>query len=284
MKIIQSFVVLSFLLAAPASFALIKAYDFQSRGFVSLELLAKKLSPQGQYVLGEFHYDEKIQLAQSQFIKAVVTEHQQESHFTVSWEFLNYTDHDKIQTLFNNYKLDNISGLDFLKSVNQENGASYLPIIKMTKDLNGFFNGVNAPREIKREIRINGIGSVDPQYIPPNMTMGSDKYFKRFKKAMGGHVDEDELMGYFTAQCYTDSVMAYYLNQFSTSPLKFLVVGSFHSDFKLGTVASLNRLSSMPVISLKFVNKKKLTDDEWNQLLLPSSEFGKIADYLIITE
>ncbi len=262
----------------------VEVYDFKRSQFYSLDTFASMMSPSGQYILGEFHYNDKIQKAQADFIGSMVKGHEMENNFDVHWEFLNYTDQPLIRDSFQRFQNNEISAIDFLTEFSQGNATSYQPILETIKKLGGHFSGVNAPRNIKKKIIKEGIESIDPSFIPPNMALGSDLYFEKFKEAMGGHINEDQLMGYYTAQCYTDSVMAYYVNQFSLTQLSFLVVGSFHSDYGLGTVAALKKFPNSEVHSLKFVDKSELTDEELRGFMTQSGKFGAIADFLILID
>jgi uncharacterized iron-regulated protein len=259
-------------------------FDFKNRKYETLDSLTLKLPDNAHYVLGEYHYTDKVQQAQADFIGFMVKTHKNEYAFDVYWEFLNYKDQNEIENKFSLFIDNKITIEQFLSHFNQARGTSYYPILDITKNLNGNFYGVNATRKIKQKIIKNGLGSLNQNDIPPNMSMGSDLYLERFRVAMGGHVDEDQLKAYYIAQCYTDSVMSYYINQFSQHQLSFLVVGSFHSDYGLGTVTALKKLRWKKVISLKFVVKSTLSQTELNELLTPSAKLGQIADYLVLID
>jgi uncharacterized iron-regulated protein len=266
------------------AFAAVQIFDFNTRTYESLESLSQRLPSRAQYLLGEFHYNKKIQQAQADFISQMVQTHQSAKAFDVNWEFLNYKDHAKIQENFRLYSLNQITVAQFLNTFNQGRGIAYQPILEVIKEFDGNLYGVNATRLIKKQIIKGGLGSISSNDIPPNMDMGSDLYFQLFKKAMGGHVNEEELKAYYLAQCYTDSVMSYHMTEFSTNPLSFLVVGSFHSDYGLGTAMALKKLGRHKVINLKFVDKAALSTDDLLQLLSPSRKLGKVADYLVLLD
>lgn len=283
--ILASFILcLHYLNLVEAASTKVKAYDLNAGQEMTLEELSEKLSPGGYFVLGEYHYDEAIQLAQASFIQSMVKVHQHQGNFSVNWEFLNYPDQKEITKYFHQYRNNEITGDEFLKLIGQEKAKTYLPIFATTKAYAGELNGVNAPRTVKRRIVKDGLSSLEPHLVPPNMAMGSDHYLERFKEAMGGHVGDEQLRGYFEAQCYTDSVMAWYMREFSQYPMKFLVVGSFHSDYSMGTVESLRNLTGQPVQNLKFVDKTKLGQQEWEELTKPSPKYGSVASYLVFVD
>ena len=264
--------------------ASVQIFNFDTRNYETLESLSLKLPGNAYYVLGEIHYSDKVQQAQADFISQMVITHNSEQAFDVNWEFLNYKDQNKIQKEFQRYSNNLINVEQFLEIFYQSRGNSYHPILATVKKYKGNFFGVNASRKIKQKLIKNGLGSLSPEDIPPNMEMGSDLYLELFRKAMGGHVNEEQLKAYYLAQCYTDSVMSYYVNFFNVNPLSFLIVGAFHSDFNLGIVNALKKIGRQKTVNLKFVDKSTLSENELRMLLTPTRPFGKVADYLVLID
>jgi len=261
----------------------IEVYNTSTDTYETLEDFAAQSSPSAFYILGEYHYNEVIQKTQAEVIQKIVEANLAEENFDLAWEFMNFNDQDEQEAQWKQVLNGKLSLEPFLALFGQNNASSYLPIFEVAQKLKANYYGVNAPRKIKSQIMKGGLSSVDPKWIPPRVEVGGDNYLERFRDAMGGHVPDDALKPYFLAQCYTDSVMAHYLNEFSKSNLSFLVVGSFHNDYRDGTVVRLEGLTNRPVVSLKFVNAADMTADELEELKKPHSVYGDIADYIVIS-
>lgn len=265
-------------------------FDTSSKKYIDQQQFLNRLPDNGQIVLGEYHYVNSIQKAQANIIKAVVESKNEQGNFTVAWEFLNYPDQKDVEASFSKFKIGKIGVNDLLdalipNSSIPEKLKSYIPILQTTKILNGNFMATNAPRSWKSIITKGGLSSLDSQYIPPMMELGSSNYLERFTQAMGSHVPAEKIQNYYEAQCYTDSVMAWSIDHFSKNDLRFLVVGAFHSDYNDGVVAQLKRYSHLPTVSIKIVDTKKLTQQEVKDLLLTDDpKYGPLADFLYLVD
>lgn len=265
-------------------------YNTKTGSYVSEAEFLNQLPLKGHIVLGEYHYRPLIQKAQGEIIQKYTQAHSQDNNLTVAWEFLEYPNQDDIEVTFDKYKTRRLNDDELLKelfpnSTNPEQNVAYLPIFQAAKNKNAQLIGTNAPRSWKSVITKGGLSSLDPQYLPPNMQLGSKNYKARFKEAMGGHVPEDLVQNYFEAQCYTDSVMAWAINEYSQFDLRFLVVGSFHSDYNDGVVAELKRYSSLPTVSVKILERDGMTSTQIKQELeTPHPIYGFLADYIYIVD
>jgi uncharacterized iron-regulated protein len=268
-----------------------KVYDLKSQKFLPQSEWLEALPETGQIVLGEYHYNGEIQQAQGRIIDLVVQSKKKEGRFSVAWEFLNYPDQEKIQESFLSFSQNEISGKDFIHQFfkpgpDEEESSSvvYLPFIEATKRHGGQFVGVNAPRSWKSVITKTGLSSLDPSLVPPIMELGSRFYFERFEEAMGGHVSSEKLFRYYEAQCYTDSVMAWAMDEYMLHDLRFLVVGAFHSDYLDGVSLQLAKHSSLSTTTIKIVDATELSANELLELLQAHAQYGDIADYLYIVQ
>jgi len=262
-------------------------YDYKNEKYLTLEQFAAEIPQSANVVMGEYHYIPLIQKGEGDIIRAVVDHWNLSGNFTLAWEFQDYVNHDSITDAFNKYSADEISGVDLIKRLfgaapGWESNMPYLEMFKATKDLSGVFIGVNAQRSVKQQIIKNGLESVDKGLIPPDMELGGTNYYERFKETMGGHGSPDLLYPYFVAQSYTDSVMAYQMERLGSYDLRFLVVGSFHSDYNDGTVAQLRRYSSRETITIKLVEVKDYTEEELKEILTPHPTYGPLADYIYL--
>jgi uncharacterized iron-regulated protein len=248
---------------------------------ISLEELAKEISGANIVVLGEEHYSLPIQASQARIIKALVKASGAKGNFTTAWEFLDAADQKFTDHIYKQLRLGNIDAYDFLDELfGEASSLSYAPIIGATNDLGGRLIGVNISRLQKRPVSQKGISAADPKIVPPGFALGSKRYFERFKEGARHHAQNDtQLKNMFDAQCLTDEVMAYNLLA-DKAKLKFLVVGSFHSDFYDGVVARLQaRSPGSKIVNIRFMDVSEYREDEI-PAILHSLQYGRLADYV----
>lgn len=271
-----------------SAFAIDKVFDTQKGEFINYQDFINNIPQVSNVVLGEYHYNNLIQASQGKVINDLVTYNNLENKFTVGWEFLSFTSQDMVNKVINDYKRGIVTDETLFKKLFPQSGNygmnnSYLPIFKAIKLLNGDLIAVNAPREIKRKLIKEGMDALDPIYQPPDFELGGENYYQRFKRAMQQHVPPHMIGPYYTAQCFTDSVMAWKLIENNSNHLAFLVVGSFHTDYNDGVVVQIKRISNVLTITIKFVDVSEMSDDEINEILEPSPEYGYLADYIFLT-
>lgn len=263
-----------------------KIYNVKIGEKISIQKLAEELSLSDVVVLGEEHYKDAVQKAQAEVIKRTILAGGKKGYFTVGWEFLDIADKDKIKESFLRLKINEIDAKAFLNIFNGTYMSdSYIPVIETVKNLNGLILPVNLARPLKRLVVGGGLGTINSDMIPFGFRLGSDNYFKRFSEAVGHHgnngMSQKNIDGLFLAQCLTDEVMAYHLVYESNNPLKFLVVGSFHTDYFDGVVARLNFYAPEKIIkTVRFIDASDYKEDEIANVL-NDSEYGYIADYVI---
>jgi uncharacterized iron-regulated protein len=243
----------------------------------------KELPNHGFVVMGEFHNDPLIQTAQARVMSHKVMVAGAREKFSFMWEFLNFTDQEKIDVLYGKYTNNQISMDDFFAQTVGTNNKEYAPLFSSTKVWGGEVYGLNLPRDIKQIVVKDGIDAIDPALVPPNFNLLTDDYFARFKAAMGGHAPQDLVKKYYVAQCLVDAVMSYHAVQ-NHNNLSFIVAGSFHTDFYDGTTLKLKALTAEPVTSLKFINANNLTEQDLAHFLAGHETYGQYADYIIITK
>lgn len=240
-------------------------------------------------VLGEYHYDKKILKAHADIIWSLVRRENLQNQFSTAWEFLEYDYNSEIQNAFIQWKSAKISDLEYLKRIFPNNkkpeaNLAYLDFMAATAKLGGNLITTNARRETKKILMDQGIEVLPAKDQPLHDQSGSKNYFERFKVVMGNHVPADMLRKYFDAQVYTDNIIGTYVEDFQIGKMTFLIIGSFHSDYNDGVVRYLKQHSSNQIITLKIVNKNKLTKEELVELKKTHPIYGPIADYLVIAE
>lgn len=275
------------LLLTSCALARIEIHDLKTKQVITEEKLLSELNDKSQIVLGEYHYIDPVQKAEGDLIEKIVKAKKAERNFTVAWEFLDYPEHERLSLEIEEWKKGTINDSEFLVRVfKTENAAKkhevYLPFFRALRDLDGQLVATNAPREWKKIITTKGIGALDPKLIPPQCGVGSDHYLERFKVTMQDHVPADALIRYFEAQHYTDCVIAQSIETLSQHDLRFLIVGSFHSDYNDASVMKLKKVSGEDVVSIKIIDAEQLTHEELEEMKVPHARFGRIADFLYV--
>lgn len=282
MKLFIQFVIFN-LISVPIAYAKWdqKVIDLSTQQEVSHRELFQTAGSFRNIVLGEKHYTNKIQQAQTEVIRGVVKNTRSKGNFTVGWEFLNIIDQKKVKSNFNQVKSRKITAEEFLLVLHgHAHSAPYAPIIEQTARLDGDLIGVNLSRKQKAPILKGGLSAIDSRLIPPNFELGSDDYFERFYNAMKDHAGADKIQNYYEAQCLTDDVIAHYLSENSQNDLRFLVIGGFHSDYLLGAVERLKkRDGELNTVIIRFVDLSDYQENEINDLI-DHSKYGLIADFV----
>jgi uncharacterized iron-regulated protein len=204
-----------------------------------------------------------------------------QKHFQIFWEFLNYSDQEKIDSSFQSF-VDNLSTAeDFVATNAGKQNIGYSPIFEVGKNLGAKVFGLNIPREIKQLVIRDGVEGVDAKWIPPNHYVGGEGYRNRFEAVMKEHVPAEKIARYFLAQCLTDSAMAYQAS-IQHRELSYLVAGSFHTDFYDGTVERIRKLL-VPVVTFKLISTSLMSDEEIQKVLIGDPKYGDYADFIILT-
>jgi uncharacterized iron-regulated protein len=254
--------------------------EAQSQRPVDLNELSLNLVFARTVVLGEKHNTVAIQLAQAKVMDSVIALAPQD-RFTTAWEFLNHTSQNQIAAAFDRYKIGQIDAAEFLvQTQGNSKYINYAPILEVTKKRNGQLIGVNLSRADKEPVVQGGLSNAKPGTVPADFELGGSGYYERFKKTMEGHATPEQLDRYYAAQCLTDDMMAVQLIADQLSARRFLVVGSFHSDYFDGTVARLmKRAPDQVIATVKFVDASDYTEAELNSIAI-DPKYGPIADFV----
>jgi len=250
---------------------------------ISHSQLIEELSVANNIVIGEKPYVPEVQNTEAAIISGVTQFLGRQNRFTTAWEFLNFTDQELIRSTFARYVAGEINALDFFViTQGDDNSATYIPIIKSTKDLGGQFIGVNVSRMDRAIVAKKGIGAVNPALLPPGFDYGSPGYHERFVEFMsvGGHATPEKIQNYYAAQCLTDDAMAYHMLTESSSDLRFLVAGSFHTNYFDGAVGRLKiRAPEQITKTVTIIDAVDYTEAELLDLI-HDPKYGDIADYV----
>lgn len=267
----------------------VKIYSTQDAKYLSMSEFTSEASANNHYVLGEFHYNSAIHIAQAKIIEEIVKKLNKKNDFTVGWEFLNHQDRISVTQAISNFNNNTMNAKElmdslFPKASDQTNNLKYLPLFETAKKFKGQFIALNATREVKRYITNGGLANLPEVHRVPDMQLGSANYYERFAKVMRDHVPASVLQNYYEAQCYTDSKMAYAYSKQANHTLRFTIVGSFHSDYSDGYSYELTRYTSSDVVNIKVVNNSELTQAQRDELIKIHPQYGSIADYIVFSD
>jgi len=251
-------------------------FDIEHKQFLSKEELLDDQSNTDIFILGEIHYHKCIQKAEAEFINWVSSRRKKE--FTVGMEFINYDKQAETDYWSEEYLTGAISLRTYTQKLigNRDQDLRYAPILRETILNGGQILGTNSPRDIKSILIQQGYEYIPNEYKTSDFIQGSTKYFQRFKSAMEGHANEEQIQKYFLAQVYTDNYIAEKLIQKRKHPLSIQIIGSFHSDYLDGLIKQLDARGEGEVTSIKFIDKKKMYE-----YMTSHPEFGKVSHYLI---
>lgn len=253
---------------------------------VPFEALRDAASASPQVVLGEKHLTPSVQAAQARVI--LESAHASARVVDVAWEFLDYRDHERVAALHSDFLNGRISASQLLEAYfGSKTYESYVPILESARELNADLIPVNLSREEKAPVVKGGLQAADPSVVPQGFELGDDAYLERFKEAMGGHSSPEQLSNYFAAQCLTDDVMALHFTALPKDHHRFLVTGSFHSDFKDGVVKRIKtRSAPEAALTVRFYDASDYTEKELEAALpslLVDPAYGQVADFVYFT-
>ena len=260
-------------------------YSLESQKKTTFDSIVKGVERDAIVIFGETHYQSGSISTQAQLIDTLSKKITHQGS-VVALEFLDYPEQQMLATFFYRYVRDDISLKEMLNVFfplnNEQKNPNHIygKLFEAAKKNGSSLLATNAPRAWKRVLRREGVDELESHQIPRGMKRGSDDYFERFVKAVGGHGSPDVLEGYFLAQSYTDAFMAQSIVDETAGKLTFMTVGHFHSDFGHGLPSYIKDLSSRQIITLRIVDSKGLTSQAFTELM-DLKTYGPVADYLV---
>lgn len=255
----------------------------QGKAEISKSQMFQELSAADIIVMGEKHNVAAVQNAEGEIIRNVTTLLNKHHDFTTAWEFLEIGQQELIAQSFQKFMSGEITALDFLTITQGDTfNNTYTAILEATKEFGGQFIGVNLSRKEKAPVVKYGIGAADPALVPPGFAFGSDGYRERFSEVMGGgHTNPEQVANYYAAQCLTDDVMAYHLLKESAHALRFIVMGSFHSDYFDGTVGRIKiRAPEQKTAVVRIVDASDYEEKDLMSVI-HDEKYGDVADFVL---
>ena len=269
---------------AAASYSVYRTSDDT---YMTVEQGLDELALKDVVVLGETHYEEKVQEAEAMVLEGLSM---REPKFQLAWEFLNTKDQMVIDEQTLKFTNDAISGPELMTALFGNNGSNhevYLPLFEVAKKQGLRVLGTNADRALKQRLMAAGrdILTTDSEVWPFSTTIASapQAYFERFEEVMGGHADTQTLEKYYLAQYYTDAYMANSINEAMNGPV-MMVVGHFHSDYNHGLPFYMNKLGMGEVVSMRLLDTSSLSEDEIKEELKDHAQYGALGEYVLLID
>lgn len=270
---------------------LVQGKDLQE---VRLNEIVDQTPPGSILIVSEIHDYVPHSDNQKLILETLLAQPNLEKKISVGLEFLSFTK----QTAVDSFLAGNLNEEEFLKNVGWGGNRFdlYKEQILFTKKSFGKTRALNIPMSLAKQISKNGftegLSEVERDLLPPNFSLGNDRYRRRFEEYMnGGHdpllmlwplqfkfgavsgTPQDFMDRMFAAQSAWDDAMAYQACSFiknQPSQVLVVIVGDFHVIYGGGLPDRLKDrgcpnvkvISQVVVDSFDDVTKKSLLPEE----------------------
>lgn len=262
-------------------------YDGLTGQAVSLERALAGVRPGHVVVVGEQHNLAGHHVNQ---LAVLLTLRARGLRVSVGFEFFYYLD----QIWVDRYTRGEIPEEEFLRVVRWGGYPFdwYRPLALFSRDAGGRTLALNAPPPLTRALAQRGLAGLSDDeraLLPPDFQPGDDRYFERFRVAMGQHgaMSEEALRNYFLAQSAWDDTMAWQAAEFmraNPDQVLVIIVGDFHAGYGGGLPDRLRARGLRDVLVISQVNRYGLSDEDARGLVMPDPRHGPRADFVWVTE
>jgi len=168
------------------------------------------------------------------------------------------------------------------------NYKDYKPTVEIARQNNLDVIAANPPRRYVNMVSRKGMRSLDSlpkaskKYLPPlPYDTLSGRYREKFSGFMGGGSPGTNNPRIYYSQNLWDAGMSYSIYKYwkkNKDKKIFHMVGRFHCDEKLGTLAQLQkRKSSLRILNISCFSDALFANPEWEK-------FSSLGDYIILTD
>ena len=277
---------------AAAAYTPHRVYDTKRRRFLDLETLIARIARDADVAyLGEFHNDPGTHQLQAAVLEGIAR--RRGGTVVLSLEMFERD----VQPQLDGYLADSIDESAFLAASRPwpNYRADYRPMVEFAKARSWPVVGGNVPRRLASIVARRGLVALDslPEadrpFVAAEHSCPRNEYWERFRETMGdmsGHgmqltPDQVETMVWRTyeAQCVKDEAMAESIIRARETHGTLVVHanGSFHSNYRLGTVERVqrrDRRARQIVVSFQPVADLDTADGRSQR---------KIGDYIVFT-
>jgi uncharacterized iron-regulated protein len=168
------------------------------------------------------------------------------------------------------------------------NYKDYRPTIEFAKQNRLDVIAANTPRRYVNMVSRKGMQSLDSlpkaskKFLPPlPYDTASGRYREKFAEVMSGGSPGSDNPRIYYSQNLWDAEMSYSIYRYLKKNKRkkiFHMVGNFHCDEKLGTLAQLqNRKKSLKILNISCFSDSTFANPDWEK-------FSNRGDYIIITD
>jgi uncharacterized iron-regulated protein len=232
-----------------------RAFEARSNRFSDFETMLAQLAKADIVFLGEKHDDPGTHRLQLAILQGL--DRRREGPIVLALEMFERD----VQPALDAYLTGSSSLEQFLATSRPwpNNAADYQPLVDYARAHNWPVVAGNVPRRLAQAVSRRGLGALDSlaaadrAFFATELSCPHDEYWRRFKETMGdmsGHgvqMTPDQVNAmvqrFYEAQCVKDETMGEAIAQ-AHGMHGTLVVhanGSFHSDYRLGTVERVKR-------------------------------------------
>lgn len=260
-----------------------KIYDTRTRQLTTVDKIAADCKDADILFFGEEHNDSAGHYLEAAIFKSMHSLYG--DRLALSMEMFE-TD---CQLVVDEYLDGYINEDRFLKDARPwANYKDYRPAVEYAKTNNLAVIAANPPRRYVNMVSRKGMAALDSlpkaskQFLPPlPYDTASGRYREKFMEFMSGGSPGTNNPRIFYSQNLWDAGMSYSIYKYwkKNKDKKILhLVGKFHCDEKLGTLAQLQkRAPKLKILNISCVSDKNFANPNWEEL-------SHLGDYIVVTD
>ncbi len=270
-----------------------RVYASAQKRFADVESLAAAIAHADVVFVGEQHDSVNTHRLERTLLEAV---QRRRGDVVLSLEMFERD----VQEPLAHFSMGHIEESEFLSEARPwtQYARDYKPLVDFVLAQRWSIVAANVPRDIAAAVSTSGLSALDARPQAEQAWFAHDRecaptgaYFDRFRDAMTGHekgapaMNAATLARYYESQCLKDETMAESIAQAYTAgsiggkrPLVISVNGSFHSDYRDGTVSrTRRRLPGKQIVVITVLPVENL------DTLKPDKDLRKRADWVVFT-
>jgi uncharacterized iron-regulated protein len=260
-----------------------KIYDTRSKQTATIDQIAESCKDANVLFFGEEHNDSAGHYLEATIFRALYKLYG--SKLALSMEMFE-TD---CQLVLNEYLEGYISEDRFTKEARVWNNyKDYRPAVEFAKENRLDVIAANPPRRYVNMVSRKGMRSLDSlprtskKYLPPlPYDTLSGRYYEKFRGFMSGGSPGTGNPRIYYSQSLWDAGMSYSIYRYwkkNKEKKIFHMVGRFHCDEKLGTLAQLQkRKDGLKILNISCFSDASFANPDWEK-------FSSLGDFIIITD
>lgn len=259
-----------------------KIYDTHSGQLVTIDKIAEDCSQANVLFFGEDHNDSIGHYLEAQIFQALYKRYGND--MALSMEMFE-TD---CQLILDEYMTGHINEDRLRDARPWNNYKDYRPVVEFARQNNLYVIAANPPRRYVNMVSRKGMQSLDSlpkaskKFLPPlPYDTASGRYREKFMEFMQGGSPGTNNPRIYYSQNLWDAGMSYSIYHYwkkNKHKKIFHMVGRFHCDEKLGTLAQLQkRKSSLKILNISCFSDASFANPDW-------SKYSHLGDYVIMTD